>query len=475
MATRHAAAEQPKPPVGPPGTNGAIPSPNQIAWQEREFIGFLHFGVNTFTDREWGEGHEDEKLFNPVALDAKQWVKVAKEAGMKMLILTAKHHDGFCLWPSKVTQHSVVRSPWKGGKGDVVKELADACREGGIDVGLYLSPWDRTEATYGDSPAYNKFYLTQIAELTKDYGKISEFWFDGACGEGPNGKKQIYDFPAYWNAVRSNQPTVCLFSDAGPDVRWVGNEKGFAADPNWAMVNLAGMTIGGNNKDQTHGLEGGANWCPTECDVSIRPGWFYHAAESLKLKTLKELVEIYYNSVGLNGVMLLNVPPDRRGLIHENDAARLREFRAAIDAIFKDDLARGHPATATNTRGNLPAYAPAMAVDGDKKTYWATDEDVTAASMEVDLGGPKKINRAVFQEAIALGQRVKSFRVEVHDGISWMEVARGETIGYKRIVRFPEVTASKVRLKIVQSRACLVISNFGVYYASPAVDPTEAK
>jgi len=449
--------------ASPPAPVLPVPTPRQMAWQERECIAFAHFGVNTFSDREWGDGKEDERTFNPTAFDARQWAKACKDAGLRMIILTAKHHDGFCLWPSKYTDHSVKKSPWRDGRGDVVREVSDACRDFGLDFGVYLSPWDRNQPCYGDSPKYNEYYMNQLTELLTNYGKISEVWFDGACGEGPNGKRQVYDFPAYRALVRKLAPDAVMFSDAGPDVRWVGNEAGYAADPNWATLDAAAMGIGKTNKDQTHGLFGGPDWVPTEVDVSIRPGWFHHAAQDDKVKPLRQLLDIYYASVGMNGVLLLNVPPDRRGLWHDNDVKRLKEWREAIDATFAGDLARGKPATATNVRAGAAAFGPDKALDGDKNTYWAADDGVIAASLEVDLGAAAAFDRVVIQEHILLGQRVKKFAVEAYDGQAWKEIGRGQTIGYKRILRFPAVTAAKVRLKIEDARACPTIAALGVY------------
>ncbi|MBE3070451.1 MAG: alpha-L-fucosidase, partial [Planctomycetes bacterium] len=317
MTAIHASAAAPAPVL-------PVPTDRQMAWHEREMIAFAHFTVNTFTDREWGLGDEDPRIFNPTAFDADQWARTCRDGGLKMLILTCKHHDGFCLWPSPLTRHSVASSPWRGGQGDMVREVSDACRRAGIAFGTYLSPWDRHEPCYGDSPRYNAYYLNQLTELMTGYGKVSEVWFDGACGEGPNGKRQAYDFPAYRAVVRRLQPDAVMFSDAGPDIRWVGNETGYAADPNWATIDAAKMIVGKPNPDQTHGVPGGPDWVPTEVDVSIRPGWFYHAAEDAKVKTLAELMDIYYASVGLGGVLLLNIPPDRRGLMHDIDASRLR-------------------------------------------------------------------------------------------------------------------------------------------------------
>ncbi len=427
------------------------PTPQQLAWQEMEFIAFVHFGINTFTDREWGTGKEDPKLFNPTALDARQWCRVFKDAGMKMVILTAKHHDGFCLWPSKYTEHSVKHSPWRGGKGDVVRELSDACREAGLKLGVYLSPWDRNHPQYGNSPVYNQHFKNQLTELLTNYGEITEVWFDGACGEGPNGKRQAYDWEGYYGLVRKLQPDAVI-AICGPDVRWVGNESGVARETEWSVQQRGGKAV----------------WYPAECDVSIRPGWFYHASQDGKVKSLDHLLDIYYKSVGRNSVLLLNVPPDRRGLIHENDARRLRELRAALDATFKTNLAHGKKATASSSRDE--AHGPDKALDGDGATYWATDEDATTASLVIDLGAPTTFNRSMLQEHIALGQRVESYVLEAWDGKAWKPFARGTTIGYKKLDRFADVAARRVRLVIEAARAAPTIRAIGLFRA-----PTRGK
>lgn len=444
-----------------------IPAPRQLAWQEMEFHAFVHFGINTFTDREWGDGTENPKLFNPMQLDARQWVRVFKDAGMKQVVLGAKHHDGFCLWPSKYTEHSVASSPWRDGKGDLVREVAEACREAGLKLGIYLSPWDRHEPTYGDSPRYNEFYKNQLAELLTNYGPIHEVWFDGACAEGPNGKKQVYDWAGYIEVIRKLQPDAVIFSDAGPDIRWVGNEKGFAGETNWSALRRDEFRPGTpKHKQLTEGHEDGTHWVPAECDVSIRPGWFYHRDQDDKVKSLKQLVDIYYKSVGRNAVLLLNVPPDRRGLIHEDDAARLAELRAVIDETFKTNLAAGATASASNVRDNSPDYAAARVLDGNPRTYWATDDTVAQASLTVDLGQSRTFDRALVQEEIRLGQRVGAFAIEAWDGRGWRRIAAGTTIGHKRLLRFPAVTASRVRLLIRDARANPAISEFGLFKAS---------
>jgi len=434
------------------------PTPQQLAWQEMEFIAFTHFGINTFTNREWGTGREDPKLFNPTAFDANQWVRVFKQAGMRMIILTAKHHDGFCLWPSKFTDHSVKKSPWRGGKGDVVREVAEACRRGGLKFGVYLSPWDRHEHTYGDSPAYNRFFMNQLTELLTNYGEVTEVWFDGACGEGPNGRRQVYDWPAYYAMIRGLQPNA-LIAICGPDIRWVGNESGVARQSEWS-VQPANLTRHGKT---------GLVWYPAECDVSIRPGWFYHPQQDKKVKSLKRLLDIYFKSVGRNSVLLLNVPPDRRGLIHENDARRLRELRAALDAIFRTDLAEGRKATASSVLD--PAHGPEKALDADPTTWWMAAEDDSSATIEIDLGEPTTFNVSMLQEHITLGQRVEEYALEAWDGKGWRPFARGTTIGHKKLDRFPEVTARRVRIIIRRSRANPTLRAFGLFRAPRPCPP----
>jgi alpha-L-fucosidase len=446
------------------------PSPQQLAWQKLEFIGFIHYTVNAFTDREWGDGTEDEAIFNPTRLDVHQWVRTCKDAGMKMVILTAKHHDGFCLWPSKYTEHSIKNSPYKNGKGDIVGELAQACRQAGLKLGLYLSPWDRHEPTYGDTEAYNRFYKNQLRELLSNYGTISEVWFDGA--KGPNAKNMEYDWAGYYTIVRELQPDAVIFN--GPDIRWVGNERGYARQSEWSVVNSNGSLFGIVNCTQKDlgslkALGDGERlvWYPAETDVSIRPGWFYHASQDGKVKSVKTLLDIYFDSVGCNSVLLLNVPPDKRGLMHENDVRRLHEFRKALEAIFDENLAEGARATASNVRGGNPAFAADKITDGNPETFWTTDDWITSPVVEFDLGKECTFNVAELAEHIEIGQRIVRFVLEVPDGTGWKEFARGTTVGYKRLLRFNPVTASKVRLRILDSRVCPTLSGFGLYFAPP--------
>ncbi len=442
------------------------PSPQQLAWQDLEFIAFIHYTVNAFTDKEWGDGTEDEAIFNPTQLDVRQWVKTCKDAGMKMIILTAKHHDGFCLWPSAYTEHSIKNSPYKNGKGDIVGELAVACREAGLKLGLYLSPWDRHEPTYGDTASYNKFYKNQLREILSNYGQISEVWFDGA--KGPDAKDMEYDWAGYYRIIRELQPNAVI-AICGPDVRWVGNESGYARETEWSVVNRSLSNAQRKDLGGLAALGDGSNlaWHPAETDVSIRPGWFYHAREDDKVKSVDKLLDIYFTSVGRNSMLLLNLPPDRRGLIHENDVEHLRQLRRVLDAIFDENLAAGAAAKASHVKADNPAFGADKLVDGDKNTYWTTDDWTDQASVEFDLGSEKTFNVAELAEYIALGQRVEEFVLEAWQQGRWQEFARGTTVGYKRLLRFDDVTASRVRLRVLSSRVCPILSGFGLYYAPP--------
>jgi alpha-L-fucosidase len=493
--TRSLAEEQPNFVLIEPGEAEAsivqkaaniVPSANQLAWQELEFIAFAHFGMNTFTDREWGQGTESPTLFNPTEFDARQWVSALKAAGMKMLIVTAKHHDGFCLWPSRQTEHSVARSPWRDGKGDVVNEVAEACREGGLKLGIYLSPWDRHEPTYGDSPVYNEFFRRQLRELLTNCGEIGEVWFDGACGEGPNGKRQVYDWPSYYRVVRELQPKAVIFG-MGPDIRWVGTESGYGRETEWSVVpveirpleepeeraargslslSLDDLFIPGDMTAADLGSREKISdaralaWYPAETDVSIRPGWFYHSDQDSEVKTPEKLVDIYFSSVGRNGVLLLNVPPDKRGLIHENDYQSLVGMRRILDLTFQTNLVSGAKVSSSDEKRG---YSASATIDSKKMSYWTTDDGIEAATLEFDLPGPKTFNVAMLQENIRIGQRVEEFSLEAWDGRTWRRFAAGTTIGYKRLIRFPEVISQKIRLRILKSRSSPTLSSFGLY------------
>ena len=424
-----------------------VPSARQLAWQPLETTAFLHFTVNTFTDKEWGEGNEDPKIFNPTNFDARQIIKALKDAGFKMAIITAKHHDGFCLWPSKYTEHSVKNSPWKNGKGDVVKEISNACREYGIKFGVYLSPWDRNQLVYG-TDAYNTYYKNQLRELLTNYGEVSEVWFDGA--KGKNAKDMQYDFPGFWKLVRELQPKAVLFSDAGPDVRWVGNESGNAGETCWSTITKD--TLAPGKADPAYLNTGdpvGKSWVPAETDVSIRPGWFYHPAEDSKVKTGKQLVNLYYNSVGRNSLLLLNVPPNRQGLLSNADVNSLKDFRAILNETFKTNLAAG------KTNSQLT----------DKKLSSFSTVKVNEPIV-IDFKKPVTFDRAMFQENIATGQRNEEGLLEYWDGKDWQKIAGFTTIGYKLLLRFPAVTAAKARLTILKAKEPVQLAEVGFFKAS---------
>ena len=437
-----------------------VPTPQQYAWQQMELTAFLHFGINTFTGREWGDGKEDPALFNPSELDAEQWVKSLKNAGFKMVILTAKHHDGFCLWPTATTKHSIASSPWKNGQGDVVKELRKACDKYDMKFGVYLSPWDRNAECYGDSPRYNEFFVRQLTELLTNYGEVHEVWFDGANGEGPNGKKQIYDWDAFYKTIQRLQPKAVM-AIMGDDVRWVGNEKGIGRETEWtATVLTPGIYTRSQENNKRLGVFGKAEdlgsrkilekatelfWYPSEVDVSIRPGWFYHAEEDGKVKSLKHLSDIYFQSVGYNSVLLLNIPPDRRGLIHEADIKRLKEFADYRQQTFADNRVK------------------------NGRKYWSTTSGGEAVYA---LKSKSEINLVMLQEDITKGQRVEAFTVEALTDNGWKEVGKGTTIGYKRMLRFPAVNANKLRVRIDECRLTAYVSQVAAYYAEPLQEET---
>lgn len=438
-----------------------VPTPQQLEWQRMELTAFLHFGVNTFTGREWGDGTEDPAIFNPTSLDCEQWVRTLKESGFKMAIITAKHHDGFCLWPTKTTRHSVASSSWKGGKGDVVRELRDACKKYGIKFGVYLSPWDRNASCYGDSPAYNQFFIEQLTELLTNYGEVHEVWFDGANGEGPNGKKQIYDWDAILKTIRRLQPKA-VTAIMGDDVRWVGNEKGIGRETEWSATALTpGIYPRSGEQNKELGIFGKAKdlggrdivaratelfWYPSEVDVSIRPGWFYHADQDKQVKSLNHLTDIYFKSVGYNSVLLLNIPPDLRGLINENDVQRLKEFSSYLKKTFaRNYVLKGNEAW-HGTSGTVRQY---------------------------DIQKDALVNAFMIQENISKGQRIESFLVEAYKDGSWIHMAEGTTVGYKRLVRFSDTRPERIRVTIRSSRGVANVDAVGLFYAEPLADKNE--
>jgi len=460
--------------VAPPAAVEPVPDERQMGWHEMEQNAFIHFTINTFTDKEWGYGDESPELFNPTDLDVDQWVSVLKETGFKGVILTCKHHDGFSLWPTAYSEHSIKKSTLQDGKADIVKEVSDACKKHGLKFGVYLSPWDRNRADYGQ-PSYIEYYRNQLKELFTNYGPVFEMWFDGANGGdgyygGANEKRQIdrqtyYDWPATLDLVRSMQPQVLFFSDAGPDLRWCGNERGVMGETNWNTISVDTLYAGKSDITEllNTGSEDGNKWVPGEVDTSIRPGWFYHASEDSLVKTPEQLFDIYLSSVGRGSTLLLNIPPDRRGKFHEQDVESLKGYKAILDSVFATDLAKGANVKASEVRGSSSDFAAQLVVDGDNNTYWTTNDETNTGSLEVDMGEEKAIRFVQLQEFIQLGQRVKAFTVEVWQNDAWKKVAEGTTIGYKRILKIDPVKTGKLKVTITDSKACPVISSVSLY------------
>lgn len=458
----------------PPSTFGPTPTDDQLAWHEMEMNAFIHFTINTYTGLEWGYGDEKASLLNPSEADVDQWIKTIKDAGFKGAIFTCKHHDGFCLWPTQYTEHSIKNSPYKDGKGDLVKEVSGACKKYGLKFGVYLSPWDRNHKDYGN-PEYISYYRNQLKELFNNYGPVFEMWFDGANGgDGYYGGKRemrkidretYYDWPRTLEMVSEWQPQVLFFSDAGPHIRWVGNERGIAGETNWNTITPDTLHAGKANIQNLlrTGSEDGTKWIPAEVDVSIRPGWFYHAKEDSLVKTPQQLFDIYLTSVGRGSVLLLNIPPDRRGLVHETDVKSLQGFRKLLDETFANNLAKNAKVNADSYRGKSKQFAPENLIDGNKDTYWATNDEVKSGQIEIEFNKPQTVSYILLQEYIKLGQRVKSFSVEVWKENNWQKVAEGTTIGYKRIVKIEPTETSKIRVSILDSKACPVLSNAEIY------------
>lgn len=458
-----------------------IPEAKQVEWQKMETYAFVHFGLNTFNDREWGYGDSDPQTFNPTKLDCEQWVKTFVAAGMKGVIFTAKHHDGFCLWPTQLTEYCIRNTPYKDGKGDIVRELADACQKYGIKFAVYLSPWDRHQANYG-SPEYVDYFHQQLHELMTQYGDVFEVWFDGANGgDGWYGgakdsrtidRKHYYNYPKIYEMLDEHQPQAIVFSDGGPGCRWVGNENGFAGATNWSFLREGEVYPGyPNYRELQYGHADGNQWVPAECDVSIRPGWFYHPEQDSRVKTVDQLTDLYYRSVGHNATLLLNFPVDRDGLVHPIDSAHAVDFRRNIEKQLAHNLLKGLVPEVSNERGG--AYTAQALTDGNYDTYWATADEVVSATVTFTLPKAEKVNRMMLQEYIPLGQRVKSFQVEYeHDG-QWLPVKLNEettTVGYKRLLRFETVTTQKLRVNFTDARACLCINNLEAYYAGETGD-----
>lgn len=467
--------------VLPPEPILPVPEPKQVEWQQMETYAFIHFGLNTFNDREWGYGDTDPKTFNPTNLDCEQWAQTLVKAGMKGVILTAKHHDGFCLWPFEGTDYSVKNSPWKNGQGNVVKELSEACKKYGLKFAVYLSPWDRHQANYG-TPEYLPYFYAQLHDLLTNYGPVFEVWFDGANGgDGWYGgakdirtidRKNYYNYPRIYEMLDSIQPQAIIFSDGGPGCRWVGNEKGFAGATNWSFLRKGEVHPGYDKSyELQYGHPDGNQWVPAECDVSIRPGWFYHPEEDDRVKSPDQLVDLYYRSVGHNATLLLNFPVDRRGLIHPVDSANAVRFHEMIQQQLKTNLVAGMTPKVSNERGG--DFVASALTDDNFDTYWATEDGVTTADIEFSFDTPTRMNRMMLQEYIPLGQRVKAFVVEYLDKDTWLPVKLNEettTIGYKRLLRFETVETKGIRIRITDARGPLCLSSVGVYDAGNVSD-----
>lgn len=467
--------------VLPPEPILPVPEPKQVEWQQMETYAFIHFGLNTFNDREWGYGDTDPKTFNPTNLDCEQWAQTLVKAGMKGVILTAKHHDGFCLWPFEGTDYSVKNSPWKNGQGNVVKELSEACKKYGLKFAVYLSPWDRHQANYG-TPEYLPYFYAQLHDLLTNYGPVFEVWFDGANGgDGWYGgakdirtidRKNYYNYPRIYEMLDSIQPQAIIFSDGGPGCRWVGNEKGFAGATNWSFLRKGEVHPGYDKSyELQYGHPDGNQWVPAECDVSIRPGWFYHPEEDDRVKSPDQLVDLYYRSVGHNATLLLNFPVDRKGLIHPVDSANAVRSHEMIQQQLKTNLVAGMTPKVSNERGG--DFVASALTDDNFDTYWATEDGVTTADIEFSFDTPTRMNRMMLQEYIPLGQRVKAFVVEYLDKNTWLPVKLNEettTIGYKRLLRFETVETKGIRIRITDARGPLCLSNVGVYDAGNISD-----
>lgn len=457
-------------------SNRVVPSQKQLDYQSMEIVGFIHFNMNTFTDKEWGYGDESPSLFDPKKLDAGQWAKAAKDAGIRELILTAKHHDGFCLWPSAYTEHSIKNSPYKNGKGDLVKEFTEACAKYGIKAGLYLSPWDRNHAGYG-TPAYITYYMNQLRELLTNYGKLSELWFDGANGGdgyygGAREIRKIDKLSYYpWKEIRETvyrlQPGASIFSDAGPDIRWIGNERGIAGETCWSMIDTDQLVVGDSDSDYLNtGDYYGNAWVIGQCDVSIRKGWFFHTTDDETVKTPQQLTDLYYKSVGRNAVFLLNIPPDRNGLFAEKDVASLKKFKEILDKTFSDNMVSGAKVTASSSWSGSAGYQPGNVTDSNPDSFWAAAKGQLEASLEISIDSTRKFDRILLQEPVRYGQRIASFDIQVLRKKGWQTIAAGTSIGHKRLLKITPVSGKRIRINIRDANNTPAISNFGLYKAA---------
>jgi alpha-L-fucosidase len=461
--------------VAAPAPFGALPSSAQQAWHELEYYGFIHYGINAFTDREWGFGDESPTLFDPESMDVRQWAKVAKVAGMKGLVLTAKHHDGFCLWPTETTEHDIAASPWRDGEGDLVAEFVAACEAEGLRYGFYVSPWDRNHPEYG-RPEYLEAFRGQWRELLERHPDAFELWFDGANGgDGHYGgarETRRIDRATYyrWDEtmpwILAMAPEAIAFSDVGPGCRWVGNERGFSAETSWQTMDREGRHPGMSGAvDLAKGEPGGSHWIGVEADVSIRPGWFFHESENERVKSPEQLLEIWFASVGRGANLLLNLPPDRRGLVHERDIASLEGLRTRLDEIFSTDLIlnRVVAATADETRGDSPRFGPTNLIDGDDATLWAADDDARTATIELRFDEPLAFDVVRLREPIEFGQRIAAFGIETWDGSAWRPLAEGTTIGPRRILEVPQTSTTRLRISIRESLASPLLRDVSLF------------
>ena len=464
-----------------PKPYGALPNKQQLNWHEMEMYCIIHFGVNTYTDKEWGFGDEDPAMINPIKFDAKQIVGAAKAGGFKGVVIVAKHHDGLCIWPTKTTERNISKTNFRNGKGDMVKEYQQACQQLGIQLGLYCSPWDRNSAFYGQ-PEYVEIYRNQLKELYSHYGKLFISWHDGANGGDGyyGGAKEIrkidrskyYNWPETWAITRKMQPSAAIFGDAGPDVRWVGNEEGYGGETCWATytpeASEAGQIPANGNVKYWLGTEGtrnGKSWMPAECDVPLRPGWFYHASQTSQVKTPYALLDLYYKSVGRGANLDLGLSPNQQGLLDEEDVASLKQFGQILKQTFAVNLAAGAKVSASNIRGkNSTKYGTKFLFDGSRYTYWATDDAEKTPQLTLDLGREKTFNVIRLRENIKLGQRIEAFEVDAWKNGDWQNIASATSIGSNRLIRLPQnVTTDKVRLRITKSPVCIALSDFGLY------------
>lgn len=467
-----------------PAPIGATPTEAQVDWHKLETYAFVHFGLNTYNDLEWGYGNTPASTFAPDTLDVEQWVSTLKRAGMQGVILTAKHHDGFCLWPTKTTDYSVKSSPWQGGKGDLVRDLSDACRRHGLKFGLYLSPWDRNNEHYG-TDKYRELFHEQIRELTTGYGELFEYWFDGANGGtgwygGADSARSIdpetyYGYHEAGDLLRANNPNIMIFGGTEPTIRWVGNERGWAGETNYATYD---RTAEKHHSEAQWGMRDADKWLPAEVDVSIRPGWFYHHREDHQVRSVADLTNLYYQSVGRNATLLLNCPINLEGRIPAQDSANLIAWYEHLQKSFATNLLSGVKLEVSNSRKGR-AYRPENLIDGTSDTYWATADSVHTAELTFLLDKKQRMNNVMLQEYIRLGQRVEAFELETrNEQGSWEAVETLDsltTIGYKRLIRFSAVETDALRVKITSSRGVVCLAEVAAYFSPTLLEAPEIR